>query len=134
MDGTIVVLDWDTRAPLDRHYRLTAAHYLFDSLETERLVALIDQSDVIIGIDSGPIHLAGLTETPAVAVMKKGHYPSTYMLPREETLSLVASTNEWNRWKRLAFNILEQRSDHLTMDFVADANSNAPITPATIHR
>jgi ADP-heptose:LPS heptosyltransferase/SAM-dependent methyltransferase len=68
-----VILDWDRRSPLPgekgpdgvRIFNPGANHPLWGGIGTgdsEVLAALIAQSSLFIGVDSGPLHVAGATE------------------------------------------------------------------------
>jgi predicted O-methyltransferase YrrM len=106
------MLDWDHRVPAFRHWRLRPMYELLQAVDVESLTGLICASDLIIGVDSGPLHLAGMTSTPRVGLFRDGHYPSTYLLPRGNPplrdLSLVGtSRRDWNIIKRIPFGIVE---------------------------
>ena len=107
-DGTLVLLDWDNRVPRLGSHRI---RHLADlgSCSLEVLLALITRSDLIVGIDSGPLHVSRFTNTPALGVWMPGHYPTTYTLPRREQLNAVLAepTQRWNRFKRIPWNIVE---------------------------
>jgi len=47
---------------------LTGVVSLFDHLKPEEIVALIAVSDLVVAIDSGPVHLAGAVGTPVVGL------------------------------------------------------------------
>jgi ADP-heptose:LPS heptosyltransferase len=49
---------------------------------------LISRASVLIGCDSGPLHLARLTETPAIGCWF-GLNPETYLLSRTKTTNLL---------------------------------------------
>jgi hypothetical protein len=70
-----VVLDWDRRSPLPDGVRIHnpgADHELWGGSGTgdaETLAALIEQSALLVGVDSGPLHVAGATATPTLALL-----------------------------------------------------------------
>lgn len=110
MEGTVIVLDWDERAPRYKHYRLRRSRDVFGDLGTPHLYGLMLESDLLIGVDSGPLHMAGLTGISRVGLFPPGHYPSTYLVPTDATVSLVlrnAEATGWNRRKRIPFRIVE---------------------------
>ena len=79
-----VILDWDRRSPLPDGKRIhcpgVGAGDLwrgFGSGDAEVLAALIEQSAVFVGVDSGPLHVAGATSTPTLGVWV-GHHPLRY--------------------------------------------------------
>jgi hypothetical protein len=107
-DGTIVLLDWDNRAPRMPSYRVRHMEEL-GPCPTETLVALLAQADLLVGVDSGPLHLARFTELPTVGVWMPGHYPTTYSIPRAQQLNVVLAdhTRSWNRFKRIPWRMVE---------------------------
>jgi len=120
-EGTIVVLDWDNRAPLFPSYRLRAHRDVFGYLHVDELVAAMAHADLVVGIDSGPLHLAATTPTPRVGLFRKRHYPSTFALPDPRMLAIsVGALRDWNVHKRIQWNIVEDGRDDLTPDGVAD--------------
>jgi len=71
-------------------------HPLWQGLGTgdgETLAALISQAALFVGIDSGPAHLAGATNTPCVVIWT-GHHPMHYFGLAENTLHLVPDDHE----------------------------------------
>ena len=89
-----VILDWDQRSPLvDQQtiFNPGKDHPLWRGTGTgdaELLAALIAQSRLMIGIDSGPLHVAGAVNTPAIGVWT-GHHPAHFFDPAEHVLHLV---------------------------------------------
>ncbi|MBI3861704.1 MAG: hypothetical protein HY290_07395 [Planctomycetia bacterium] len=76
-----LILDWDRRSPLPDGKSIfcpgVGPDDLWDNTGTgdaERLAALISQCALMIGVDSGPLHVAGATDTPTIAVWT-GHMP-----------------------------------------------------------
>lgn len=70
-----IILDWDRRSPLPDQRTIFCPAVSQDDLwhgtgtgDAERLAALVDQCTLFIGVDSGPLHVAGATSTPALAV------------------------------------------------------------------
>ena len=78
-----IILDWDRRSPLPDGRRIHcpgAGDELWGGAGTgdaEVLAALIEQSTLVVGVDSGPLHVAGATATPAVGVWTS-HHPVNY--------------------------------------------------------
>lgn len=106
--GSIILLDWDNRVPRLTSSRVRHLDELGDC-PTEVLLALMCRADLMIGVDSGPLHAARFTNIRTVGVWMPGHYPSTYALPRAEQLNVVLAdhTRQWNRHKRIPWNIVE---------------------------
>lgn len=107
-DGSLVLLDWDNRVPRLASYRIRHLEDL-GSCDTAALLALQQQADLMVGVDSGPLHASRFSRIPTIGIWMPGHYPATYTLPREEQLNVVLSrpTQAWNKWKRIPWNIIE---------------------------
>ena len=107
-DGTLILLDWDQRVPRLASFRVR--HLAdFGPCPLDLLLALMTQSDLLIGVDSGPLHLSRFTNIPTIGVWQPGHYPGTYTLPRPEQLNVVLEhhTRQWNKFKRIPWNLVE---------------------------
>jgi FkbM family methyltransferase len=94
-----VLLDWDKRSPLlDEGVDCFGAdHPLWMGYGTgdgATLAALISRAILMIGIDSGPAHVATLTNTTTMIVWR-GHHPTNYCQPTPNALHLVRS--DWRR-------------------------------------
>lgn len=78
-----VVLDWDNRCPfVDQQtiFNPSASDALWGGHGTgdaEPLASLIEASSLMIGVDSGPLHVAGATTTPTIGVWLR-HHPVHY--------------------------------------------------------
>jgi ADP-heptose:LPS heptosyltransferase len=89
-----VILDWDRRTPLadgKSIHNPDAKSDLWDGTGTgdaEILAALIDQSCLMIGVDSGPLHVAGAVSTPTIAVWTS-HHPLHYFGLADNVIHLV---------------------------------------------
>ena len=107
-EGSILLLDWDQRVPRLPSYRVRHIDDL-GACSTEILLALMTQADLMVGVDSGPLHTARFTKTRTVGLWMPGHYPATYTVPRRQQLNIVLSegTHQWNRYKRIPWNIVE---------------------------
>lgn len=119
-DASLILLDWDRRVPRLANYRVRHLDDL-GSCSLDVLLALIDQADLMIGVDSGPLHVARFTRTPTVGIWMPGHYPSTYTLPRREQLNVVLAdvTRDWNRFKRIPWNLVEHPGSRFDPDMLA---------------
>jgi len=122
MDGTLVLLDWDNRVPRLSSYRV---RHLVDDwkwIALPSLMALIYESDLIMGIDSGPFHAARFTDTPSIGIFPHPfHYPLRYTLPRARQLCIVpkTQTHKWNQKVRIAYNIIHCEGETITAKFLA---------------
>jgi SAM-dependent methyltransferase len=89
-----VILDWDRRSPLvdgKRIHNPAAEHPMWGGTRTgdaEVLAALIEASSLMIGIDSGPLHVAGACTTPTLGVWT-GNHPVHYFDLADNVLHLV---------------------------------------------
>jgi hypothetical protein len=107
-DGTLILLDWDQRVPRLASFRVRHLSD-FGPCPLDLLLALMTEADLLIGVDSGPLHLSRFTNIPTLGVWQPGHYPATYTLPRAEQLNVVLTdqTRQWNKFKRIPWNIVE---------------------------
>jgi hypothetical protein len=66
------------------------------------------------------LHFCRFTDTPAIGLWTY-HFCSHYALPRNKTVNIApASKNDWTRYRRIAFNIVENPGDRLCGDFIAE--------------
>ena len=79
-----VFFDWDHRSPFIDNIKIhcpTAEHPIWRGHGTGDagiIAALIARAQLMIGIDSGPLHVAGATSTPTIGVWT-GHWPTRYL-------------------------------------------------------
>ncbi|AWM39772.1 hypothetical protein GobsT_18660 [Gemmata obscuriglobus] len=97
MPGSLVLMDWDNRVPRPPHGRIRHVKRDWGHISVLQTAALLSASDLLIGIDSGPYHLAAMTRTPALGVFHH-FYPSCVTLPRP-TLKNVVMTRNANSYK-----------------------------------
>ncbi|MEX0818039.1 MAG: FkbM family methyltransferase, partial [Pirellulaceae bacterium] len=89
-----VILDWDNRSPLPDGKRIHNPHVDLDiwgglgTGDAEVLAALTELSSLMIGVDSGPLHIAGATSTPTIAIWTK-HHPLHYFGHSDNVTHLV---------------------------------------------
>ena len=94
-----VILDWDRRSPLvdgKTIHNPGAEHELWHGQGTgdaESLAALIDASRLLIGVDSGPLHVAGATSTPTIGVWTQ-HHPVHFFDLADNVLHLLPGDHE----------------------------------------
>ena len=110
----VVFLEWDRRVAgfnsakvkhAGLHWRREGAN----GPSVEDLVALIDAADLLVGVDSGPLHLARMTRTPRVGVWFRSH-PISYTLPAPDQLNVMAGGEDFaaaNLISRASLNIVE---------------------------
>jgi hypothetical protein len=134
-DGTIILMDWDNRVPRLASHRV---RHLDDLGEcgTGVLLAMMTQADLLVGVDSGPLHASRFTNIPTVGLWMSGHYPATYTLPREAQLNVVleAHTKQWNRFKRIPWNLYEHPGDRFDPEIVADVCQKMLAAPRYLDR
>lgn len=118
--GSIIFLDWDNRVKWVHSSRIININHHYNRALTtpEALMGLLDYADLFLGIDSGPFHLAGLIDMPAVGLWFK-HHPLRYALPRKHCLNLLANAHITNLWGALDFNIVEQAN--FSAEYVVNA-------------
>ncbi len=97
--ATILLLDWDNRVarPVKPSPRLW---HLLDwrKLNLPELAYLLNRASCLVGIDSGPLHVAEKwTTCPAVGVWF-GHHPSWYSIPRPGVVHLLPDVPRFRRW------------------------------------
>jgi hypothetical protein len=118
--GTLILLDWDRRVP-----RLSSGRvrHLDDigSCSTARMLTLMLEADLLIGVNSGPLHAAGLTGLPAIGVWMPGYYPAAHTLPRRNQLNVVLGghTRQSNKFKRIPWRIIEHSGESFDADQLA---------------
>jgi hypothetical protein len=120
LDGTLILLDWDNRVPRLASYRVRHLDEL-GGCPTEVLLALLARADLMVGVDSGPLHAARFSDIATVGLWMPGHYPSTYALPRRRQVNIVLAehTRAWNRYKRVPWNIVEHPGNRFDADILA---------------
>jgi hypothetical protein len=111
MGGSLVLLDWDNRVPRPAHGRIRHTKRDWGHLTVLQLVALMGEADLLIGIDSGPYHLAAMTRLPALGVFHH-FYPSCVTLPRPTLKNAVMTRNAdtyrpVNQARRRRWSVLE---------------------------
>lgn len=90
-----VILDWDKRSGLhdpDAGIHIPGADHQYwtgtGTGDAARIKALADAADLFVGIDSGPGHVAGASNTPAIIVWR-GHHPFQFYDPCPNVEHLV---------------------------------------------
>ncbi len=118
--GTLLLLDWDNRVPRVAHGRIRHLTDDWKRLRLDELLSAISQADLLVGVDSGPMHLCRFTGTPAVGIWLNGHHPAKYSLPRpnQVNIALKKDAPRGNRNTRWFYNIVEEHSSQLRPDLV----------------
>jgi predicted O-methyltransferase YrrM len=120
-DGSIVLLDWDDRVPRIAHARVRHLSDDWERIDTATLLALMSRSDLLLGVDSGPLHAARLVDLPAIGLWAHGGSPLTWTLPRERQLNVVFSRQRlrWLARSRIPFRLIAADDSEAAMDHVA---------------
>ncbi len=107
----LVLLDWHFRVPMMDHANLRHVGRDWEQIGLRQLAALYRAADLLIGIDSGPLHFASLTDLPALGVFHQ-HYPTCVSLPRARNVWLCrggpyaavnAARNASGRWNIVSY-------------------------------
>lgn len=111
-DGTLILLDWDSRVTWCKHHRLKHLIPEFGAINLYRLAALMYRSDLMIGIDSGPFYFSALTIIPSVGIYFDSMHPAEYMIPlsRAMTITMGSRNSTIDRGKRFEYQICESNS------------------------
>lgn len=105
--GSLVLLDWDHRVPRIAHARVRHTETDFGHVSLAQLAALMRESALLIGIDSGPYYFASFTKLPVLGIFHH-HYPSCLTLPRANALNLTRGAyRPVNITRRGKWNIVE---------------------------
>lgn len=114
--GSIILLDWDNRVPRLASARVRHLRTDWGHIDLTRLWHLMVGADLMIGIDSGPLHFSAFTDLPCLGVFH-GHYPTSVVLPRQRTALLTRSMyRKENVSKRHRWNVLEYNDDMPTAE------------------
>jgi Glycosyltransferase family 9 (heptosyltransferase) len=124
IDGTLVLLDWDDRVPRLSNWRVRHMTDDWQWIEVSTLVALMERSDLLISVDSGPLHLSRMTKIPTIGVFPTlTKFPARVSLPKAKTVNIVSgeTMHEYNRKTRILYNIVESPgSAAINPSFIAD--------------
>ncbi len=122
--GTLVLLDWDNRVARMANWRVRHMVDDWKWIDVTTLLALFQQCDLLISVDSGPLHLSRLTDIPVVGLYPSlTKYPGRVSLPRGRTVNIVPHgiTHELNKKTRILFNIVESPGyNGFEPSFIAD--------------
>lgn len=104
-DGSVIFLDWDNRTNWvhSSRTRHILYHYGKQLSSVENLMGLCATADLLVGIDSGPFHLAGVIDMPSIGLWFK-HHPARYVIPRQNCLNIVEKYYPVNLWGADVFN------------------------------
>lgn len=120
--GSVIVLDYDARAPMVGHERCKGIRPSWGRISTDRLCALYGRTDVMIGVDSGPFHVASMVPgLKALGVFRSLH-PNRVCLPSPNATYLVNKIHHehWEQRKD-RWNLVEYDGPEPTVDDIAIA-------------
>jgi FkbM family methyltransferase len=120
--GSVIVLDYDARVPtISGHPRIKNLKPAWGHISVEKLAALLIRCDLMIGVDSGPFHVAQAMGVPCLGVFLK--IPVVRCcLPRATSSYMVPSRDHQHWEKRKAeWNLIEYIGDEPTAEEITDA-------------
>lgn len=119
--GSVIVLDYDHRAPMVGHARCKGIIPSWGMIGVDRLCALLERTDLLIGIDSGPFHVASLAGTKSLGVFRSLH-PNRVCLPSPNALYLVSDRHEAHfEHRRDRWNVASYTDGEPTATDIAEA-------------
>lgn len=92
---SVVILDWEGRTPQLSHDNVKNIT-TWGKICLERLAALYNYCDLLIGIDSGPLHFTKFCRIPALGVWRSLQ-PNRCSLPNPRAVNLVSDEN-YHHW------------------------------------
>jgi hypothetical protein len=118
--GSVIFLDWDNRTNWVHSSRTRHINYHYGARlnSSAGLMGLMAHADLLLGIDSGPLHTSGLIDMPAICVWNE-HHPLRYALPRANCLNIATKCHIANLWGAHEFNIVEK--DRITAEYIFSA-------------
>lgn len=117
--GSVIVLDFDHRAPMVGHERCKGIKPTWGHVGIDRLCALYERCDLMIGVDSGPLHVASFTNIKTLGVFRSLH-PNRVCLPNPNAVYLVSDqhADQWNsrrhKWTCEMYSGTEPTADQIT--------------------
>lgn len=115
--GSVVVLDYDRRAPMVGDAKCKGIKPSWGHIGIDRLCALYERSDLMIGVDSGPLHVASLTNIKTLGVFRSLH-PNRVCLPNPNAVYLVSNRSHENRAQPPGWSFAEYSGEEPTTDDV----------------
>lgn len=97
---SVVILDFDSRAVQVGHSRIRGIKPTWGHISLDRLAALFSRCELLIAVDSGPLHYARLTPVPVLGIFfdRGGLLPHRVCIPSPRLTSLVP-TKLLDVWK-----------------------------------
>lgn len=135
--GSVVVLDFDMRAPMVGDARCKGIKPSWGHIGVDRLCALYERIDLMIGVDSGPFHVAAMTPVKALGVFRTLH-PNRVCLPNPNAVYLASDRYEehWqsrrDRWNIVTYHGAEPTADDIVEKAVSLLNCDQPSKVVTM--
>lgn len=91
---TPIILDWDERSPLPDNHTIHCPdkqHPLWNGTGTgdgATLAELLHRCELVIGVDSGPLHVAAMLDVPTLGVWRE-HFPGQFIDPADNVTHLI---------------------------------------------
>lgn len=96
---TPLIFDWFGTSPLPDNKKIfcpSKGHPVWgehkNNGEAKMIAALIEQARLFVGVDSGPLHVAGCCQTPAIGFWKY-HHPAHYYDLTDNVTHLISGDN-----------------------------------------
>ena len=121
--GSVIVLDYDCRAPMVGHERCKGIKPSWGHIGLDRLCALYELSDLMIGVDSGPLHMASFTNVKTLGVFRSLHPPRVCLPnPKATYLASARCKKHWDartdRWKIVTYPGAEPTAEDITNEAI----------------
>lgn len=88
--GSIVTLDFDSRAATVGHARCRPVVPAWTEINAEKICALYCKADLLVGVDSGPFHMAAFTPIQCLGVFRQIH-PVQCCIPNPNATYMVSA-------------------------------------------
>ena len=131
--GSVIVLDFDQRAPMVGSERCKGIKPGWGHIGIDRLCALYERCDLMIGVDSGPFHVAAMTDIKSLGLFRSLH-PCRVCLPSSRATYLASDIwqAEWERrqplWKIITYAGVEPTADDIVQAAEAILNDVTPVS------
>lgn len=100
----LIILDWDYRSPLPKENNSIFCPNMHNAIwegkgtgNAATIAALIEHAKLFIGIDSGPLHIAGATKVPSIGIWTN-HHPAHFFDLADHVIHLIP--NDARRYLR----------------------------------
>ena len=122
--GSVIVLDFDRRAPMVGDARCKGIKPTWGHVDIDRLCALLERTDLLIGVDSGPFHLAAFTNVKALGVFRS-LLPNRVCLPNPNAVYLAGENldEHWCKRRPVPWNIATYSGPNPTADDIVQRAS-----------